>query len=206
VHGRRPVLRAEGIERPAIGPITLTIDDGECVALMGPSDAGKSLLLRALADLDPNHGTVVAGTSSRATTPAPEWRRLVSYVPAEPGWWAASVAEHFPDRTAAEALLDSLALPSAALDWPLTRLSTGERQRVALARCRINEPSVLLLDEPTAALDQENRALVEQMLRDRLNRGASILLVTHDPAQARRLASRIVQIRGGVIVDRCASA
>jgi len=196
------MLCVEHLEGPGIGPLNLRIDDGECVALMGASGAGKSLLLRALADLDPNRGQVAAGGRTRCATPAPEWRRVVRYLPAEPGWWAAGVAEHFTERTAAVTLLAALGLPRETLAWPVTRLSTGERQRVALARGLVDAPPVLLLDEPSAALDADSRTLVEDLLRDRLARGVSILLVTHDPAQARRLASRTLRIHAGVIADR----
>ena len=76
---------------------------GECVAIRGPSGGGKTLLLRAIADLDPNEGTVCLEGRNRATISGPDWRRLFGYVPAEPGWWAETVGNHFAEWKAAAA-------------------------------------------------------------------------------------------------------
>ena len=129
--------------------------------MRGPSGAGKTLLLRAVADLDPNEGRVTLDGRDRSTMSGPEWRRLVGYVPAEPGWWADTVGEHFGEWTAALAFLRDLGFREEAKAWPITRLSTGERQRLALVRALIMRPRVLLLDEPTAALDVASVAAVE---------------------------------------------
>jgi phosphate-transporting ATPase len=191
------MLKVEALTRPGVGPISLEIADGACLALMGPSGAGKSLFLRAVVDLDPNEGRVSAGRLERAQIPAPAWRRAVRYLPAESGWWRPDVAGHFADREAALALITALRLPRASLDWQVDRLSSGERQRLALARALIDAPPVLLLDEPTAALDAEVREAAEDLLRAQVQAGTSILLVTHDAEQAGRLAGRIVRMREG---------
>ena len=78
--------------------------------MKGPSGAGKTLLLRAIADLDPNQGLVSLEGRDRSTIPGPEWRRLVGYVPAEPGWWAETVGEHFGEWAAAAAVLTDLGI------------------------------------------------------------------------------------------------
>lgn len=91
-----PELRLEGLATDLIGPVSLDIAAGECVALMGPSGAGKSLFLRAIVDLDPGIGRVLVGDRARSDMPAGAWRRLVSLVPAESGWWADRVGDHFP--------------------------------------------------------------------------------------------------------------
>src|SRR4051812_38605550 len=78
-------------------PATLALSEGECIAITGPSGAGKTLLLHAIADLDPNQGLVTLEGRHRSTIAAPKWRHLVGYVPAEPGWWADTVGEHFAD-------------------------------------------------------------------------------------------------------------
>ena len=87
-----------------------------------------------------------------------------------------------------ERLLHSLGLDSAVLDRAVAALSTGERQRLALARALIDEPQVLLLDEPTAALDPQSGALVEELIRYQTLAGRSAILVSHDRGQIERLA------------------
>src|SRR3954453_548103 len=75
--------------------VSFDLRDGECVALQGPSGAGKTLLLRSIADLDPNEGTVELDEPRGGATPAPAWRKRVTYLAAEPGWWLDIVQEHF---------------------------------------------------------------------------------------------------------------
>lgn len=188
------MLRVRGLVTKAGGPAELDLAAGEIVALRGPSGAGKSLLLRALADLDPAEGEVSLDGTPREAIPAPEWRRLVAYVPAESGWWADRVRAHFANGAG---LVERLGLDPAALDWEVRRLSTGERQRLAIARALALEPRVWLMDEPTAALDAEAAARVEALLREGREDGAAILIVTHDAEQARRLADRTLHIEAG---------
>jgi len=175
------------------------------VAVRGPSGSGKSLLLRAIADLDPAAGEVSLDGTARDHIPAPEWRRRVAYVPAESGWWDDRVRAHFPDGGGPKSnriaeLIEALGLDPAALDWEVRRLSTGERHRLAIARALIREPEVWLFDEPTAALDAEAARLVEAVIGQGRARGAAILLVTHDDAQAARLADRVLTMAGGCLV------
>jgi UDP-glucose/iron transport system ATP-binding protein len=198
------MLSVRQLAAPGVAVEDLQVADGACVAVMGPSGAGKTRLLRAIADLDPNHGEVAAGGIERAQVPGPAWRRVVGYVPAESGWWADTVGAHFPEPVRSRDLLAELRLPAAALDWPVARLSTGERQRLALARALARAPRALLLDEPTGALDEEARALVEEMLRRQLEAGTSVLMVTHDPSQAERLAARIVRVANGRLLEASA--
>jgi ABC-type iron transport system FetAB ATPase subunit len=195
------VLKIRDLRRPGIGPIDLMVGGGECVVLSGPSGAGKSLFLRAVADLDPNDGQVDLDGAARASMPAPAWRRRVVYVAAESGWWADAVRAHFDDPDAARPLVAALGLPPQAIDWPVARLSTGERQRLALARALALQPRVLLLDEPTAALDPDATAAVERALEDRLDAGCAVLLVSHDAAQAGRLARRGYRMERGKLVE-----
>ena len=167
--------------------------------MRGPSGAGKTLLLRAVADLDPNEGLVTLDGRDRSTIAGPEWRRLVGYVPAEPGWWADTVGEHFGEWTAALAFLRDLGFPEQTKAWPITRLSTGERLRLALARALVLRPKVLLLDEPTAALDVASAAAVEALINARLRTGLAVLWVTHDPEQAKRVAHRLLVVEAGQV-------
>ncbi len=185
-------LALAGLRSALAGPFDLTLERGACASITGPSGSGKSLLLRMVADLDPNEGQVHLDGRSRATWSAPDWRKRVIYVAAESGWWAEDVAQHFPatERTAVRAMTDRFGLKSELLDGPVARLSTGEKQRLALARALLRAPLILLLDEPTSALDDESIERVELLLRERMTAGMSILMVTHNGRQAERLARR----------------
>jgi ABC-type iron transport system FetAB ATPase subunit len=198
------MLSLRHLAAPGVAVEDLQVADGACVVVMGPSGAGKTRLLRAIADLDPNRGEVVAGGIERAQVSGPAWRRVVGYVPAESGWWADTVGAHFPEPESARGLLAELRLAAGVLDWPVARLSTGERQRLALVRALVRAPQALLLDEPTGALDEEARALVEAILRRQLDAGTPIVMVTHDPRQAKRLAARIVRVADGRLVGATA--
>ncbi|MGY8961647.1 MAG: ABC transporter ATP-binding protein, partial [Alphaproteobacteria bacterium] len=175
------------LSRPGLDSVDAHIGAGECLVVSGPSGSGKTLFLRALADLDPNSGRVTLDNQARGAIPAPQWRRRVVYVPAEPGWWADICADHFPDWDAAKPILDALLLSQDLGAAPIARLSTGERQRLALARALMLAPSALLLDEPTGALDPAATAAVETLLRARLESGMCLIVTTHDAAQATRL-------------------
>ena len=190
-------LVAAGLRGAAGGPFDLALGRGEAMAITGPSGAGKSVLLRMIADLDPHEGRVTLGGAERAATPAPSWRRRVAYLPAEPGWWHEIAAAHFPDRAAAAEMMPSLALAPALLDQKIHRLSTGERMRLALIRTILPRPDVLLLDEPTGALDPKATVLVEKLLALRLAAGTAIVMVTHDEEQAQRLGAQRMHLEGG---------
>jgi ABC-type multidrug transport system ATPase subunit len=191
-------LRIERLATKLIGPISFDVAAGECLALMGPSGAGKSLLLRAIVDLDPSTGNVMVGVNARDNMPASEWRKLVALVPAESGWWADRVRDHFPANTDAAELITKLGL-AGSLEWEVGRLSTGERQRLALARALCLQPEALLLDEPTASLDGHATGLVEDLIRQCCGDGMALLLVTHDRRQAERMARRLLRISDGRI-------
>jgi ABC-type iron transport system FetAB ATPase subunit len=200
------MLKIRNLRTPKLAIDTLDVAAGECVAITGASGAGKSLLLRAIADLDPNEGDVSLSSTDRAALSADKWRSLVALVPTESGWWADRVSDHFFVSNGAAALIEALGLPSDALSWSVARLSSGERQRLALARALILNPKALLLDEPTASLDATATQLVEALLQQRLDDGLPIVLVTHDPEQAQRLARTTVQLSEGRIAERAGSA
>ncbi|HEY8289010.1 MAG TPA: ATP-binding cassette domain-containing protein [Acetobacteraceae bacterium] len=185
-------LRIAALRSALAGPFDLSLAPGECVAVTGASGSGKSLFLRMIADLDPSTGEVFLDGAARQRIAAPAWRRQVVYCPAESGWWDERVAAHFPGPSQgfARSMGARFGLDPGLLDGPVLRLSSGERQRLALIRALALEPPALLLDEPTGALDQDSTALVETVLRERLAAGSVILMVTHSDAQAERLAGR----------------
>lgn len=191
------LLEAGELRGLAGGPFSLHAAAGECVAIIGPSGAGKSLLLRMIADLDPNEGRVRLDGARREIFSGPAWRRLVMYLAAESGWWANDVAAHMQPVAAAEALLPRLRLAPQLLHVPVSQLSTGERQRLALIRAVIRQPKLLLLDEPTSALDAETTLAAEALLRELAQAGMGLLLVTHNEAQVHRMADRRYELRGG---------
>jgi phosphate-transporting ATPase len=193
------MLSLQEISRPGLAPTSFDLADGECLMLRGPSGAGKSLLLRAIADLDPNQGEAYLDGVARSDRSGPRWRREVAYVPAEPGWWSERLGDHFANWDDAAPLLEALKLPRDIAGKTVRLLSTGERQRLALIRALVLTPRVLLLDEPTAPLDEAATAAVERLARSFLEDGRSILWVTHDQAQAERMARRVLRIDEGVV-------
>jgi putative ABC transport system ATP-binding protein len=147
-----PRLRIQQLVTRHVGPVDLSIGAGECVCIEGASGSGKTLLLRAIADLDPHRGEVRLDDTRCTSLPAPAWRRAVALLVAESQWWSERIGDHFEYGVDA-AWIEGLGLPAAAMDWQVARCSTGERQRLALLRTLMQAPAVLLLDEPTGNLD-----------------------------------------------------
>ncbi|MEI6558402.1 MAG: ABC transporter ATP-binding protein [Rhodospirillaceae bacterium] len=198
------MLSVRALSRPGLEPVSFELAAGECVVVRGPSGSGKSLLLRAIADLDPNQGRLSLEGRSRDAMSGPEWRRQVTYLPAEPGWWAESVGGHFADWAAAGPLAAGLGLPAECRDWPVSRLSTGERQRLALVRALVLRPRVLLLDEPTSGLDHKTAAAAEILVARHRSAGGAALWVTHDRAQSARIATRALLVADGRVREAAA--
>ena len=184
-----PRLRVENLRTHHLGPYSLVINPGECVSLSGPSGSGKSLLLRAIADLDCHEGQILLENTFCEDIPAPQWRKKVGLVPVESQWWLDSVGSHFENKDCP--YLEPLGFNNEAMGWQVSRLSSGEKQRLALARELMNEPNVLLLDEPTASLDKKATRSVEKLVADyQRQTGAAVIWVSHDPEQAARVGSR----------------
>lgn len=190
------MLVVRGLRVPGLPPLDFEVGPGEALAVSGPSGAGKTRLLRALADLDPAEGAVSLAGDSRGAVPAPEWRRRVGLLPAEPRFWGPTVASHFPAPPAPDEFA-SLGLDPGIADAPPARLSTGEKARVAFLRLLARGPEALLLDEPGANLDRENRdrlrRRVEVFLRER---GGAAVWASHDEA-AGGLARRTLLLPEG---------
>ncbi|GGY02590.1 thiol reductant ABC exporter subunit CydD [Streptomyces anandii] len=205
-------VRYPGRSTDAVTDVSLTVRPGETVALVGPSGAGKSTLLNVLLGfVPPTGGRVRIGGVDLTEADPGRWRSHVAWVPQRPHLYAGTIAENVrlarPDADAAavrRALKDAGALEFVdalpdGLDTVLGEdgggLSAGQRQRLALARAFLADRPVLLLDEPTAALDGATEAEVVEAVR-RLAAGRTVLLVVHRPALL-GVADRVVRLEGG---------
>jgi len=195
------MLNIRGLKTLFLGPVDLAVPGGQAVAIMGSSGTGKSIFLRAIADLDLNEGEILLDGEDRDAIPAPLWRRRVAYVAAESGWWSDNAGHHFEDKPAAARVLREIGLSEMVFDWSVARLSTGEKQRLSLCRTLAMRPRVLLLDEPTSSLDEENRNHVEALLKKVLADGVTIIFSTHDRKQATRLGASIHRIENGLLIQ-----
>lgn len=177
---------------------TFSIETSQIVSLSGESGSGKTLLLRAIADLDPHQGGVFLNGQDRKTIPAPKWRKKVGLLLAESQWWYPRVGEHFDQLK--QTYLEQLGFENDVMNWFVNRLSTGEKQRLAMIRLLCNSPAVLLLDEPTASLDMNNIEKAEKLVLDYVaSNHTSVLWVSHDTAQAERIASLHFRIENNTV-------
>lgn len=208
-----------GNEVPVLRDVSLSITAGESVAIVGPSGCGKSTLLNILGTLDvPDQGDYTFdGTSIAGSTPA-----QLAALRSEKIGFIFQLHHLMPQCTVLEnVLLPTLALkakPDAAslqqraesllkavglqdrLGWKPAQLSGGERQRVAVVRALINQPKLILADEPTGALDEKNaESLTSLLLELQQTTGTTLVMVTHHPAQAERMG-RTLKLHEGILV------
>ncbi len=225
MHRSEPIVRTENlwkiyrtgrVEVPALRGVNLEIYPGEFVAIMGPSGCGKSTLLYVIGGLTPpTRGRVLLDGNDLASMDDGARTRLrrhkVGFVfqrfnllPTLDARGNIAIAQYIHgngyDPHRFEVVTRLLGLTDRLHHRP-AELSGGEQQRVAIARAIINEPRLLLADEPTGSLDSQSSAIVLEMLRE-LNRqlGQTIVLITHNP-EAAALADRILHMRDGVVVD-----
>ncbi|MDH6112531.1 putative ABC transport system ATP-binding protein [Kitasatospora sp. MAP12-15] len=218
------VKRYDSAGAPALGLLSLTVAEGEAVAITGPSGSGKSTLLNLVAGLDkPSEGRVwvgglrIDGLGEKALARFRRERIGMVFqffnllddltvvdnilLPAQ----LAGAARGKAMERAAE-LMEVLGIAKHGRAYP-GRLSGGERQRVAVARALINRPALLLADEPTGALDTASGHEVRQLLVDLHRSGQTVVLVTHDLALAEACAERTIQlVDGHIAVDRSKNA
>jgi ATP-binding cassette subfamily C protein CydD len=190
-----------GRDRPALGPLSLTVNPGDLVVLTGPSGAGKSTLLRLLLRFtDPASGIVYAGGADIAAVPVDPWRAQIAWVPQHPRLFGGSVADNIalgrPGASRA-AIEDAARLAGAAafiealprgydtlLGERAAELSAGQRQQLALARAFLRDAPLLLLDEPTAHLAPAAASAIDDVIRGAMA-GRTIIVATHrDPGLA----------------------
>ncbi|MCW9030823.1 MAG: ATP-binding cassette domain-containing protein [Gammaproteobacteria bacterium] len=180
-------------------PVSFTVNN-ELVCLSGPSGTGKSLLLRAIADLIVHQGEVFLNDKTCSDTHPVMWRQWVGLLPAESSWWLDKVGDHF--KQIDHEYLNALNLPAESLEWEVSRCSTGEKQRLAIVRLLEQQPKVLLLDEPTASLDADSVNRVESVIQDYANKfNVPVIWVSHDNQQIKRLARRAFKIENNEISE-----
>ncbi|HXQ19279.1 MAG TPA: ABC transporter ATP-binding protein [Acidimicrobiales bacterium] len=216
-HGVRKTYESEGVPVRALRGVNLKVDDDEYVAIMGPSGCGKSTLLNLIAGLDtPTEGEIWVGGESlkdKDENALARMRRVhigivfqffnllegmsVLENVALPAVIAGTKRKQAESR--ARDLLDMLGLADKHQAAPSV-LSGGQRQRLAIARALANQPTLLLADEPTGALDSEGGLEVLELFRRLHAGGQAILMVTHDQLVADS-ATRIVTMRDGRIED-----
>jgi ABC-type multidrug transport system ATPase subunit len=159
------------------------------------------MLLRALCDLDPWSGFISLNGTEATATPAPQWRRRMGFLPAESRWWYDTVGEHFPSEVPGE-YMGSVDFEPDVLKWQVSRLSSGEKQRLALVRLLCVKPRALLLDEPTTHLDPERVLGASSLIRMyREESRVPVLWVAHNRARLEEESSRRYCLVNGQLVQ-----
>ncbi len=196
----------------ALDHAAFTIVAGEWVAITGPSGSGKSTLVNLIGCLDrPTSGELKIDNVSVATMSATELDRfradkigfifqqfhLIPYLSALENVMLAQYFHSMTDEAEARAALERVGLRERAEHLP-SELSGGEQQRVCIARALINNPPILLADEPTGNLDAANQKIVAELLQDLHRNGHTIVMVTHDPEMA-ALAQRKIALSHGKV-------
>jgi iron complex transport system ATP-binding protein len=209
-------LSVELDKTPILRGVSWEVRDGGWLGLIGPNGAGKSTMLRAIAGLLPHHGTVLLGDADAGSLSARERARLIAYVPQEPVLPPDMLVGDYvllgrtpylsylggpgsADREAADRAASRLDV-DRFVGRRLASLSGGERERVVLARALAQEPSVLLLDEPTAFLDIGHQQQVLELIdRLRVTAGMTVLSTLHDLTTAAQYADHLVLLHEGRI-------
>jgi putative ABC transport system ATP-binding protein len=194
-------VSVEGADGLVLEGVTARIDGGGITAVVGPSGAGKSTLLRLCNRLDaPSKGTVRYRGSDVAALDPTDLRRRVGMLGQRPIPFPGTVRDNLQaaapgaDDDTLAACLDRVYLSAGLLGRTADDLSVGEQQRMCLARALLTEPETLLMDEPTSALDSEARSALERLGRELVDEDVSMLWVSHDLEQARRMAAQALVI------------
>ena len=198
----------------ALDGVSLDILQGEWVAIMGPSGSGKTTLLNLLSCLDrPTSGTVRidgADVTRLAANQMAQFRRekvglvfqqfhLVPYLTAQENVMLAQYFHSMPDAEEARHALEEVGLGARLHHLP-SQLSGGEQQRVCIARALINQPQVILADEPTGNLDEANEEIVLDLFRKMHAQGHTLVVVTHDPTVG-AMADRTIRLEHGRLIE-----
>ncbi|MEM2004683.1 MAG: ABC transporter ATP-binding protein [Zestosphaera sp.] len=211
------VYRVGRVDYPALRGVSLSIKKGEFLSIMGPSGSGKSTLLNIMGALDkPTEGEVVF--EELAMTKLPEDRlaelrskrigfvfqtfNLLSHLTVIENVELPMIVLGTPSKKRRERAVEVLSkfLPSSAFNKKPLELSGGEQQRVAIARALVNDPDVILADEPTGNLDSANAHMITEILRGLSNEGKTVVMVTHN-TELTKYSDRVVKLRDGRVVE-----
>ena len=199
----------------ALDEVTLSVEKDEWVAMMGPSGSGKSTLVNLIGCLDrPTSGEIWLDGQNMALLSTKELDRvraeqigfifqqfhMIPYLTALENVMLAQFFHSMTDEREALEALRRVGLRDRAAHLP-AHLSGGEQQRVCIARALINDPKIILADEPTGNLDAQNEEIVIHLLRELHDQGCTIVMVTHDPVMARR-ADRLIELQHGRLMPR----
>lgn len=219
-----PIIRVENLKKhynngaiKALDGVSLDVQKGEVVVIIGPSGSGKSTLLRSLNLLEiPSSGSVIfEGTditdpSVNINIHRQKMGMVFQHFNLFPHWTILKNITHAPmkllkkskeeaEKTALD-LLDKVGLKDRATAYP-SQLSGGQKQRVAIVRALAMNPDVMLFDEPTSALDPELVGEVLNVMKDLAEQGMTMICVTHEMGFAREVADRVIFMADGVIVE-----
>ena len=197
----------------ALDKVSLSIDKGEWIAIMGPSGSGKSTMMNIISCMDkPTEGQVIfdgRDITKDSRKKLTEFHRdkiglvfqqfhLINYLNAVENVMVAQYYHSMPDEKEALEALERVGLKDRAKHLP-SQLSGGEQQRVCIARALINSPELILADEPTGNLDEANENIVLDLFKQLHKKGTSLIVVTHDP-EVGEVAQRVVRLEHGKIV------
>ena len=214
------ILEMKGVSKVygtlhALSDINLTVNAGDWLSIMGPSGSGKTTMINLIGCMDsPSSGSVILDGHDISRESAASLTRirrdkiglifqqfhLISYLTAVENIMVAPYYHSMPDEGEALEALEKVGLKDRARHLP-SQLSGGEQQRVCIARALINSPDILLGDEPTGNLDEENEGIVIDILRTLHNEGATIIVVTHDPEVGDVAQRKIVLEYGKIAQD-----
>ncbi len=195
---------------PALSGLSLAVSEEEIVAVLGPNGAGKSTLLRACAGLQPISAgnAIICGVDIRRNPRLV--RQRVGYLGHRSLLYddltvednvTFAVRASGGDRSAVKPAMDSVGIMDRVAALPLHACSAGQRRRAALATVIARKPKLWLLDEPHSSLDAEASDHLDEILRSAADQGATIIVVSHDHDRASSLATRVVTIAGGYVVN-----
>lgn len=197
-------------DKSIIRDVSLSVNQGDYITIVGPSGSGKSTLLKLCSDLiSPTSGTITYNGRPLTAIDPESYRKEVGYCFQRPYLFAKTVRRNIlfpydirgmkPDMERIKYLFGLLHMPMEYLERRNDELSGGEMQRICLIRSLIFEPKVLLLDEVTSALDSVNTSIVEQVIDELHNKGMTIVSITHSEEQSLRKANRRITIVDGVL-------